>query len=192
MSAPVETATREGGSFGCLLPILVFLLFPIMIPVVGAVGATMGTPSTSAITKPGQRPPPSNAQFVWPITDGAITDVFGWRISPTPPYTGESHTGIDIAAPTGTPVRAAAAGRVIHTDWYGGYGNLLKIAHNGPGGPFETWYGHLSGYAVTEGQTVAPGQVVAYVGSTGRSTGPHLHFEYRVDGSPFDPQRLFR
>ena len=94
------------------------------------------------------------------------------------------HEGIDIAVPTGTPVAAAASGTVIVAGWMGGYGNLVVIDH---GGGVATAYGHNSGFAVGYGQPVSQGQIVAYAGSTGNSTGPHVHFEVRVNGSAVDP-----
>ena len=94
------------------------------------------------------------------------------------------HEGIDIGAGSGTPIRAAAAGTVIHAGWLGGYGNLVVIDH---GGGVATAYGHQSSIAAGSGAFVAQGQVIGYVGSTGNSTGPHLHFEVRVNGAPQDP-----
>jgi murein DD-endopeptidase MepM/ murein hydrolase activator NlpD len=94
------------------------------------------------------------------------------------------HEGIDIAVPSGTPVVAAASGTVITAGWLGGYGNLVVIDH---GNGLATAYGHNSTVAVGVGQSVAQGEVVAYSGSTGHSTGPHVHFEVRVNGSPVDP-----
>jgi murein DD-endopeptidase MepM/ murein hydrolase activator NlpD len=119
---------------------------------------------------------PSAAGFVWPVL-GPVTSPFGWRW-------GRMHEGIDIAAGAGTPIRAAAAGTVIYAGWLGGYGNLTVIDH---GGGVATAYGHQSGLAAGSGAYVAQGQVIGYVGSTGHSTGPHLHFEVRVDGVPQDP-----
>jgi murein DD-endopeptidase MepM/ murein hydrolase activator NlpD len=94
------------------------------------------------------------------------------------------HEGIDIAVPTGTPVVASAAGVVIVAGWVGGYGNLVVVDH---GGGIATAYGHNSSFAVGAGQSVAQGHVLAYAGSTGHSTGPHIHFEVRINGSPVDP-----
>jgi murein DD-endopeptidase MepM/ murein hydrolase activator NlpD len=94
------------------------------------------------------------------------------------------HEGIDIAASSGTPIRAAAAGTVIYAGWLGGYGNLTIIDH---GGGVATAYGHQSSLAASTGAYVAQGQVTGYVGSTGHSTGAHLHFEVRVNGVPQDP-----
>jgi murein DD-endopeptidase MepM/ murein hydrolase activator NlpD len=119
---------------------------------------------------------PSGGGLMWPVS-GPVTSPFGWRW-------GRMHEGIDIAVPTGTPVRAAGSGRVIIAGWMGGYGNLVVIDH---GGGLSTAYGHNSSFAVGTGASVSQGQVVAYAGSTGNSTGPHVHFEVRVNGSPVDP-----
>jgi murein DD-endopeptidase MepM/ murein hydrolase activator NlpD len=94
------------------------------------------------------------------------------------------HEGIDIAAPAGTPIRAAAAGTVIYAGWLGGYGNLIVLDH---GSGLSTAYAHQSALAAGQGQQVAQGQVIGYVGDTGHSFGPHLHFEVRVNGVPVDP-----
>jgi murein DD-endopeptidase MepM/ murein hydrolase activator NlpD len=120
--------------------------------------------------------------FAWPVT-GTITSPFGWRSNP---FGGspEFHQGLDIAAPTGTTVTAAAGGTVIMAQWYGGYGNYILIDH---GGGYSTGYGHLSAIYVAQGQSVTRGQAIGAVGSTGQSTGPHLHFEVRINGKPVDP-----
>lgn len=120
--------------------------------------------------------------FSWPVT-GTITSPFGWRSNP---FGGspEFHQGLDIAAPSGTTVTAAAGGSVIMAQWYGGYGNYILIDH---GGGYSTGYGHLSAIYVSNGQSVKRGQAIGAVGSTGASTGPHLHFEVRIDGKPVDP-----
>jgi murein DD-endopeptidase MepM/ murein hydrolase activator NlpD len=120
--------------------------------------------------------PPSSAGFIWP-TSGTLTSGFGWRW-------GRMHEGIDIAAPTGTPIAAAASGTVIYAGWMGGYGNLVVIDH---GNGLATAYGHQSSIAAGNGTYVSQGQTIGYVGSTGHSTGPHVHFEVRVNGSPVDP-----
>ena len=119
---------------------------------------------------------PSGGGLMWPVS-GPVTSPFGWRW-------GRMHEGIDIAVPTGTPVHAAQSGRVIIAGWMGGYGNLVVIDH---GGGLSTAYGHNSAFAVGSGASVSQGQVVAYAGSTGNSTGPHVHFEVRVNGSAVDP-----
>ena len=120
--------------------------------------------------------------FIWP-TSGPITSPFGYRIHPifgTQIY----HSGIDIGVDTGTPIMAADSGVVVEADWLGGYGYAVVIDH---GNGLSTLYGHNSELAVSPGHSVQQGQVIAYAGSTGYSTGPHCHFEVRVDGSPVDP-----
>jgi murein DD-endopeptidase MepM/ murein hydrolase activator NlpD len=119
---------------------------------------------------------PSSSGLVWPVS-GPVTSSFGWRW-------GRMHEGIDIGVGTGTPIHAAASGTVIYCGWESGYGNLTVIDH---GGNLATAYGHQSSISVACGQQVAQGQVIGAVGSTGHSTGPHLHFEVRVNGSPVDP-----
>ncbi|MBA4355719.1 MAG: M23 family peptidase [Novosphingobium sp.] len=95
-----------------------------------------------------------------------------------------AHKGIDLAAATGTPIRASADGVVEKAEWFGGYGLFVELDH---GGAMETRYGHMSRVAVAEGQQVRKGDVIGYVGSTGRSTGPHLHYEVRVAGEAVNP-----
>jgi murein DD-endopeptidase MepM/ murein hydrolase activator NlpD len=114
--------------------------------------------------------------FIWPV-HGPITSPFGMRW-------GVLHPGIDIGVPTGTPVHAAAAGTVVWCGWMSGYGNFVVIDH---GGGYATAYGHNSRIAVKCGEDVAQGQVISYSGCTGFCTGPHVHFEVRVDGTPVDP-----
>jgi murein DD-endopeptidase MepM/ murein hydrolase activator NlpD len=117
-----------------------------------------------------------SGQLGWPVS-APITSPFGWRW-------GRMHEGIDLGAAYGTPIAAAGAGTVIYAGWLGGYGNLTVIDH---GGGLATAYGHQSGIAVAVGQQVARGEIIGYVGSTGHSTGPHLHFEVRVNGQAVDP-----
>jgi murein DD-endopeptidase MepM/ murein hydrolase activator NlpD len=119
---------------------------------------------------------PSAAGFIWPV-NGPVTSGFGMRW-------GRMHEGIDIAAGSGTPIRAAAAGRVVYAGWMSGYGNLVAIDH---GGGVSTAYGHQSSIAVGNGQIVSQGQTIGDVGCTGHCFGPHLHFEVRINGSPVDP-----
>ena len=121
-------------------------------------------------------PPTSSGPLGWPVS-GPVTSPFGWRW-------GRMHEGIDIAVGYGTPIGAASAGTVIYCGWMGGYGNLVVIDH---GGGLATAYGHQSSIATGCGQPVSRGQIIGYVGSTGHSTGPHLHFEVRVNGAPVDP-----
>jgi murein DD-endopeptidase MepM/ murein hydrolase activator NlpD len=121
--------------------------------------------------------------FASPIPGAAITSTFGPRVHP---IYGDVriHTGIDFRASTGTPVRAAGAGKVVYAGWRGGYGNTVIIDH---GKSLATLYGHNSALLVNVGQTVSKGQVISRAGSTGLSTGPHLHFEVRANGVPVNP-----
>ncbi|MFN2471480.1 MAG: murein hydrolase activator EnvC [Gaiellaceae bacterium] len=119
---------------------------------------------------------PSSAGLIWPVS-GPVVSGFGMRW-------GRMHEGIDIAAGTGTPIRAAASGTVITAGWMGGYGNLIVIDH---GGGLATAYAHESSLAVGYGQQVSQGQTIGYVGCTGHCYGPHVHFEVRVNGAAVDP-----
>jgi len=116
-------------------------------------------------------------------SDAPTSSPFGWRIHPILGYR-RFHAGLDFAASYGSTIRAADSGTVIFAGWYGGYGRALIIDH---GNGMTTLYGHTSELYVTEGQAVERGQAIAAVGSTGFSTGPHLHFEVRRDGTPVDP-----
>ena len=120
--------------------------------------------------------------LAWPVV-GAVTSKFGYRIHPIFNVR-KMHTGIDIDADMGDPIRAAAAGKVVSAGWRGGYGKCIVISH---GGGLATLYGHASELLVSAGEEVERGEVIGKVGSTGYSTGPHLHFEVRVNGSPVDP-----
>jgi murein DD-endopeptidase MepM/ murein hydrolase activator NlpD len=114
----------------------------------------------------------------WP-TNGSVTSGFGYRW-------GSLHAGIDIANGTGTPIRAAKAGTIILAGWNGGYGNCIVIDH---GGGFSTLYGHMTRLRASDGQRVSQGDLIGDMGSTGNSTGSHLHFETRVNGNAQDPTR---
>jgi len=114
---------------------------------------------------------------------GEVTSGFGWRMHPVLGYE-RFHSGLDIGADYGTTIHAADRGTVIFAGWYGGYGNAVIIDH---GGNMTTLYAHSSELYVVEGQNVQRGQAIAAVGSTGLSTGPHLHFEVRQEGEPTDP-----
>jgi len=135
-----------------------------------------GGDTPSAVSASGAAATPSEAGLIWPVT-GPITSPFG-------PRWGGFHPGIDIGVPTGTPIHAAAAGTVIWCGWETGYGNLVVIDHHDG---LATAYAHQSKIAVSCNQDVAQGQVIGYVGCTGVCTGPHLHFEVRVNGTPVDP-----
>lgn len=121
-------------------------------------------------------------QFVWPV-NGRVSSPFGYRIHPIF-HVRKMHTGIDLSAGMGTPIKAADSGTVIQAGWRGGYGKCVVISH---GNGVATLYAHQSVLLVSVGDTVKRGQVIGKVGSTGFSTGAHLHFEVRVNGSPVDP-----
>jgi len=129
----------------------------------------------------------ANAPALWPVI-GPITGAFGERIDP---FNGEGafHSGVDISCRYGQSVLATADGVVSYADFYNGYGRMIEINH---GGGVSTRYGHLSGFAVTDGQTVHKGQVIGYVGLSGRSTGPHLHYEVRIHDIPVNPHKFLR
>ncbi len=122
---------------------------------------------------------------LWPV-DGRLQSHFGLR---TDPFSGLGaiHTGVDIAAPVGTPVRAAADGVVLLSTWMGGYGRLIIIDH---GSGYQTYYGHLSRSAVVPGQEIRQNELIGYVGASGRATAPHLHYEVRYHGAPRNPSRF--
>ncbi len=120
--------------------------------------------------------PSGSGVLDWPVS-GTVTSGFGVRW-------GRMHEGVDVAVAEGTPVRAAAAGTVIYAAWMSGYGNLVVVDH---GDGLSTAYAHNSSLAVSVGQPVAAGEVVSYSGNTGNSTGPHVHFEVRVNGAAVDP-----
>ena len=123
-----------------------------------------------------------------PIIDGGFASNFGYRIDP---FTGYNafHEGIDFPAEVGTPVVAAASGKVISAEWHPQYGKMIEIDH---GNGLITRYAHASQLLVKEGDLVVRGQRIAAVGSTGRSTGPHLHFEVRLNGAPQNPARFLQ
>lgn len=118
-----------------------------------------------------------------PVEGASLTSSFGMRWHPV--LGGRrAHKGVDLAEPTGTPVHATADGVVSRADWFSGYGLYVSLEH---GGNIETRYGHMSRLNVAAGQTVHKGDVIGYVGSTGRSTGPHLHYEVRIAGTAVSP-----
>jgi len=126
--------------------------------------------------------PPGTGQLMYP-TIGPVTSKFGWRTHPIL-GTERFHSGIDFGADYGSLIYASEQGRVIYADWYGGYGNAVIVDH---GNGMTTLYAHCSDLYVKDGDVVAKGQPIAAVGSTGFSTGPHLHFELRANGEPIDP-----
>lgn len=146
-----------------------------LIGVIQSLQSKLSQPTGGSVTGTGQ--------FIWPV-NGRISDYFGPRKKH--PVTGKPrfHYGIDIAARGGTPIKAADSGTVIYSGWFGGYGKTVIINH---GDGISTLYAHASSLIASEGQSVSKGQTVARVGSTGLSTGNHLHFEVRVNGAPKNP-----
>ena len=134
------------------------------------------------------RPPVTGSLGGWgagrmPVVNGVLTSRFGMRRHPT--LGGfRAHAGVDLAAPAGSPITATADGEVTTAGWSGGYGLLVALDH---GGGRQTRYGHMSRLNVAVGQQVRQGDVIGFVGSTGRSTGPHVHYETRVNGRAVDP-----
>lgn len=152
-------------------------------------GPAPASPQAKAAPAGGPLPAPAQPQvgaaLTWPV-EGPLTDTFGWRTHPvfgTPNF----HEGIDIAVPVGTPVKAAAAGRVITADWFGGYGLTIRLDH---GDGLVTRYSHNSDLLVARGDWVEAGQRLALSGNTGVSTGPHLDFGIYRSGRPLDPLTL--
>ena len=145
--------------------------------------ASMTKKSASSTTTPVKV---SSSGFIKPIA-GPITSPFGYRIHPifkSRIY----HSGIDIGGPNGGAIRASNDGRVIYSGWYGGYGKVVILDHGViNGSPITTLYAHMSVIKVSNGQVVKKGQTVGLEGSTGYSTGPHCHFEVRVNGKPVNP-----
>ena len=119
-----------------------------------------------------------------PLENAVMTSGYGMRNHPVLRKRA-NHKGIDLAAPTGTPIYATADGTVERANYFGSYGNYIQIGH---GNAIETRFAHLSRIIVSDGQQVRKGDLIGYVGSTGRSTGPHLHYEVRIDGRAVDPR----
>ena len=126
---------------------------------------------------------------LWPLDGGYISSEFGSRANPFDGYSSDYHPGIDIADNYGAPVYASASGYVQRAGWYGGYGKYIKISHDYG---YATAYGHLSSIEISAGDYVSKGQLIGYVGSTGYSTGPHLHFEVLHYGKQVNPRRLMK
>ena len=145
-------------------------------------------PAPRTRTRPVAAPPPDAGSGACGQLRLA-SPIKGVKTSPFGPRGGRNHDGIDIAAPTGTPIRAAECGVVSFSGDQGGYGNMVCVNHSSA---LQTCYAHMSRTAATKGQTVRKGQVIGYVGSTGNSTGPHVHFETRINGQARDPEPYLR
>lgn len=124
----------------------------------------------------------------WPVQGGEISSPYGSRVGPIEGGY-EWHQGIDIAVDFGAPVYASAAGKIEQAGWNGGYGRYVRINH---GNGYESAYGHMSSLAVEAGQQVAKGEIIGFVGSSGYSTGPHIHYEVLVDGQAVDPYYMLK
>lgn len=172
--APVSRRTRPSGSpettFGSLRALL---------------GSLENSLASVRSTIEHQQALARSTPSMWPIV-GYLSSLFGPRRDP---FTGgpDFHTGLDISADRGTPVRATADGTVEQAAYYGNYGNSILLRH---GFGISTRFGHLSGYAVREGQKVRRGDIIGYVGATGRATSSHLHFEILINDQPINPLRL--
>lgn len=176
----------------CVLFLLITVLFSQLhrLPA-GTSQAAATSEAVPAVAVSLPQPPPAppqpavnlaNTPSIWPA-QGTVASWFGWRVSPFGDGS-ELHPGIDIAYTLGAPVVATADGKVVLSGPAGGYGNLVQIDH---GNGIATLYGHNSRLAVSAGEQVKKGQVIAYAGSTGKSTGPHVHYEVRENDQPVDP-----
>jgi murein DD-endopeptidase MepM/ murein hydrolase activator NlpD len=124
---------------------------------------------------------------IWPV-DGQLMSHFGRR---SDPFSGEGafHSGVDISAPHGTPIKAAADGVVASAEWFGGYGRLVVVDH---GNALQTWYAHLSRFDVVPGQWIKRGEILGRTGATGRATSAHVHYEVRRGGAAINPHPYLR
>ena len=145
---------------------------------------TLCSPAHEAIALPRETAFPFPS-FVYPVMNPRKSSSFGGRLHPVLHYL-KHHNGIDLAAPSGSQIRAIAGGTVVFADPYAGYGNLVVVQHtNG----ITSHYGHCDKISVRPGTKVKPGQIIATVGETGITTGPHLHFELRLNGIPQNPEQ---
>ena len=154
---------------------------PVVVKQVTVAKAASSSGAFSTSRNISQSTVPLGVALIKPVT-GTLSSRFGANSR----VRSGAHTGLDIATSTGTPIKAAASGKVTFAGWKGSYGNLLVITHSNG---VQTYYGHCSKLYASSGQTVSQGQTIAAVGSTGNSTGPHLHFEIRVNGVAYNPQR---
>ena len=149
---------------------------PLAVLLLSLLGLVLGLPAGQYLNAP-------LAAFVFPVAYPELSSHFGSRKHPIIRVR-RNHTGIDLAAPLGAPIRSIAKGVVIFADPLGGYGNFVVIKHNND---LTSHYGHCEKLRVRIGQHVSAGEIIATVGSSGQSTGPHLHFELRREGVPLDP-----
>ncbi|MBR1616884.1 peptidoglycan DD-metalloendopeptidase family protein [bacterium] len=137
--------------------------------------------------KEGVKAPVVTSGFIKPVQGYKITSEFGWRVHPIFKRR-KYHSGVDLAVSYGTPIKAANSGRVIFVGWYSGYGKVVIIDHGTiNGSSIQTLYAHMSQTSIRQGATVQKGAIIGKVGTTGYSTGPHVHFEVRQKGSPVNP-----
>jgi murein DD-endopeptidase MepM/ murein hydrolase activator NlpD len=178
-TAPVVSAIPMGQA-GYAIPVANPKSIAPIVPAIPMGQGGYGTARSTPIPTNDRGMTDSNSVAIYPLLNPApVTSKFGWR---THPLTGKRrfHSGVDIGAPMGAPVVATGSGTVVSAGWKGGYGKTIVIEHNGVQ---QTLYGHLSEISVQSGQTIAQGTVIGLVGSTGNSTGPHLHFETRTSNS---------
>jgi murein DD-endopeptidase MepM/ murein hydrolase activator NlpD len=173
---PVEAIQEVNGLSGANITVGKDLFLPGAKPVTSVYAFTGGSSGSSV-----------SAGFLWPLS-GRITSGYGWRRDPFTKRR-DFHTGIDIKGPTGRIIRASKAGRVVYSGWMGGYGRVVVIDH---GKDYSTLYAHCSSLLVRKGQRVSAGQAIGKVGSSGRATGPHLHFEVRYRNKAMNPLKVLR
>ncbi|MFP4482264.1 MAG: peptidoglycan DD-metalloendopeptidase family protein [Thermovirgaceae bacterium] len=173
---PVEAIREVNGFEGTNLAAGKELFLPGAKPVASVYNVAKGSSGSSV-----------SAGFRWPLS-GRITSGYGWRRHPFTQRR-DFHTGIDIKGPTGRIIRASKAGRVVYSGWMGGYGRVVVIDH---GKDYSTLYAHCSSLLVRKGQRVSAGQAIGKVGSSGRATGPHLHFEVRYKNKAMNPLKVLR
>lgn len=161
---------------------------PARVPQLAALLDAAPKKSLNSAISAGAQPVEGAAPSSAPLAHFRQTSAFGYRLHPILGIM-KNHKGIDLAAAEGTPIRATADGTVTRAAWAGGYGLMVELNH---GKHTETRYGHMSRLAVVPGERVTKDSVIGYVGSTGRSTGPHLHYEVLVDGRAVDPSAYMR
>jgi murein DD-endopeptidase MepM/ murein hydrolase activator NlpD len=184
---PTNDADRENAQSGQYQASLDSLYALRRSALTGAAAAGLQQDATRRLASLSDWTRAADAPSLWPV-EGSITSSFGERVDP---FNGEGafHSGLDISVPYGTPVHAPADGVVTFAGIMNGYGNLIELDH---GHGIATRYGHLSAFAIAAGEHVRRGQVIGYVGATGRATSPHLHYEVRVQNVPVNPHKYLR